>query len=397
MQASDGERPSAWVRNMNDGTAGNEVSMKIRVAEPELLSRILKRKIRERDVEHEVDLGSVLGEILSRANDFVPSEAGSILIDDPLLKLDESRQGRLYFVACFGEGSAGLVGTALPDNVGIIGETYNGGKPYFCEDVSKDDKFYSIDNGDNAYQCRSIICVPIYIEHSIIGVIELINRKDRVCFDRKDLSLLDIFARYTGTFIQNALDARRFEELSKRDNLTGLYNDRYFLQRLTMEINRVVTEGGDVSLIFYDLDSLKAINDTHGHLIGSRVLKEVADVTRNVFAETGAVLTRYGGDEYIVIMPDTDGDMAVEFAERLRSAIAGHTYITTNGPSGGAPLNIRGIVTSSLGVASFNENVERSGSVGDMVESLIRASDSAMYEAKGQGKNKVVRYKGRIG
>lgn len=370
--------------------------MQIRVADTSLLSKILKRKIRARDIDHEVDLSVVLSEILTWANEFVQSESGSILIDDPVIKLDTNEDGKLYFVACFGSGSAHLVGTSIPNNAGIVGETYNSGKPYFCEDVSKDDKFISLSNESTKYECRSIICVPVYIDSSVVGVIELINRKDRINYDKRDLALLEIFAGYTGTFMQNALDARRFEELSKRDNLTGLHNDRYFLQRLTWEVRRVMRGGGDVALIFYDLDSLKQINDSYGHLVGSRVLKEIADVTREVFTNTDAILTRYGGDEYIIIMPDVQVETAIEYAERLRKSVADNVFIKTNGLSGSRALNLKGMITCSLGVASLNRNVDPVGKADQLVELLIRASDSAMYEAKESGKNKVVLYKGKM-
>jgi diguanylate cyclase (GGDEF)-like protein len=369
----------------------------IEVAKTETLARVLKRKIREREVDHEIDLSVVLSEILTWANEFVPSEAGSILIDDPVLKMEGSDDGKLYFTACFGEGSSALVGTSLPDDTGIVGETYSSGKPYFCEDVSKDDKFYAIITEGTDCECRSIICVPIYIDSSVVGVLELINRIDRINYDKRDLAMLEIFAGYTGTFMQNALDARRFEELSKRDNLTGLYNDRFFLQRLSWEVGRVIRHGGDVALIFYDLDSLKDVNDTHGHLVGSQVLKEIAEITREVFSDTDAILTRYGGDEYIIIIPDNDIDAVVDYAERLRNTVAEHVFLSSDNPSVSKPLNIKGVVTCSIGVASMTKNVESSDDASDMVESLIRASDSAMYEAKGQGKNRVVLYKGKLG
>ncbi len=370
--------------------------MKINITDSELLTKILQRKIRADSEEHEVDLGEVLREILSWANEFVPSEAGSILIDDPVLKMEKRSNGKLYFVACFGKGSERLVGTSVDDGVGIIGETYNSGKPYHCKDVTKDEKFFSVHEITH-YECRSIICVPIYIDSAIVGVLELINRNDKETYNAKDLSLLEIFAGYTGTFIQNALDARRFEEMSKRDNLTGLYNDRYFLQRIAYEVGRVKKWGGDVALVFFDLDSLKEVNDTHGHLVGSRVLKEIADITGQVFAGTDAVLTRYGGDEYIVILPDKNNAAAKDYAERLRKRVEENVFINTSISPGMPPLNIQGLVTCSLGVASLSENVIPKDNAGAMVESLIRASDSAMYEAKGHGKNRVVQYKGKMG
>ncbi|UCG79158.1 MAG: sensor domain-containing diguanylate cyclase [Nitrospirota bacterium] len=370
--------------------------MKIKVADKSVLARTLQRKIKEREIDHEIDLASVLREILTWANEFVPSESGSILIDDPIPKMDDAAEGKLYFMACFGTGSDKLVGTSLPDNIGIVGETYHSGKPYFCKDVSKDDKFYSVLSEKTNFECSSIICVPIFIDSSIIGVLELLNRKDTVSYDEKDLALLEIFAGYTGTFMQNALDARRFEELSKRDNLTGLYNDRYFLHRLSWETNRVVNEGGDVALIFYDLDSLKDVNDTYGHLVGSHVLKEIANINREVFGETDAVLTRYGGDEYIIILPDIDVNVAVDYAEKFRKRVESHVFLASNGRTGAKPLNIKGVVTCSIGVASLKKNVVKHKDPAVLSELLIRASDSAMYEAKGLGKNRVVLYKGKM-
>ena len=85
--------------------------------------------------------------------------------------------------------------------------------------------------------------MPIKIDDSVVGIIELINRKEKVNYDDRDLSILEIFASYTSTLIKNALDARRFEDLSKEDNLTGLYNDRYFHERLDMETQKVIDEG----------------------------------------------------------------------------------------------------------------------------------------------------------
>ena len=132
-------------------------------------------------------------------------------------------------MACFGVGSSGLAGTHLPDDVGIVGATYRSGMPYLSKDISRDDKFYDAIDKKTQYESKSILAMPIKIDDSVVGVIELINRKGKVNYGDRDLSILEIFASYTSTLIKNVLDARRFEDLSKRDNLTGLYNDRYFL------------------------------------------------------------------------------------------------------------------------------------------------------------------------
>lgn len=331
-----------------------------------------------------------MGEILSWANEFVPADAGSILLDDPLPKQQgEGDTGKLYIVACFGKIAGRLVGTPLPDDVGIAGRTYKCGESYFCEDVGKDENFLSLTSRDLEYDCRSIICVPIRINLSVIGVIELINRRGRKNFDRKDLGLLEIFAGYTATVIQNALDARRFEEMSKTDYLTGLYNYQYIFRLLVQEVERAVNKGTDVAQIFFDLDSLKSVNDTYGHLVGSQILIEVAGIMREVFMDSGAAMARYGGDEYMIVLPGTPIKKAAQYAESLMSAIAEHTFICKEDKRGGTPLRIRGVITSSIGVASLRRNVNPGHSAEAMAEMLTKAADNAMYRAKGLGKNRV--------
>ncbi|MDH4099279.1 MAG: sensor domain-containing diguanylate cyclase, partial [Nitrospirota bacterium] len=273
---------------------------------------------------------------------------------------------------------------------------YRTGKPYICEDVASDKLFYSDIREKTSCEIRSLICAPIAIHESVIGVIELINKKGGTHFTENDLALLEIFARYTSTLVQNALDARRFEELSKRDNLTGLYNDRYFLERLPWEVRRIAAQGGDLSIIFLDLDRFKEVNDTYGHLAGSQVLREVAVVVNEVFEGLSAISSRYGGDEFIIILPDTTLKEAGRYAERLRALIAGTIFIQEPLHADAQPLNISGLITASVGVASLTENVERKGDVMDVVGGLIKAADSAMYRAKDLGKNKVVSAKGKI-
>ena len=363
--------------------------MDINISDRSIINRILQRKSKGRHFGKEVDLGEVLQEILLRANEFVPSDSGSILIDDPLAKLDKNQEGKLFFVACFGPGSETLVGNSLPDNVGIVGETYRKGKPYLSEDVNKDEKFYAGIDKKTHYQSKSIIALPIKRENSIIGVLELINRKGKGNFDKKDLAILDIFAKYTSTLIANALDARRFEDMSKRDNLTGLFNDRYFYDRLATEVSKVKNEGGELSLIFFDLDHFKEVNDAHGHLAGSRTLKEVAILMEDVLIGIDSVPARYGGDEYVIILPGLTLEEAGKCAEKIRLSIASNTFLKEgNGPDD-PPLNISGLISCSVGVASLSANVGLKKNISETEEGLVRAADTAMYKAKESGKNKV--------
>jgi diguanylate cyclase (GGDEF)-like protein len=290
-------------------------------------------------------------------------------------------------MACFGVGSSSLVGTHLPDDVGIVGATYQSGTPYLSEDVSRDGTFYDAIDKKTRYESKSILAIPIKINDSVVGVIELINRKAQVNYDDRDLSILEIFASYTSTLIKNALDARRFEDLSKRDNLTGLYNDRYFYDRLDMDTQKAIDEGSHLSLIFFDLDHFKGVNDTHGHLVGSQVLKEVAVIVEEVFLDSGAASARYGGDEFVILMPGHSLEKSNDYGEVLRQAIASNIFISEEAPAGEPALNIGGVITCSVGIATLA--VGEGKNLTEMKAGLIRAADGAMYRAKDLGKNRV--------
>ncbi len=363
--------------------------MKVNIADVPTLARLLNRKKRHGGAGYAVDLGVILSEILTWANRLVPSESGSILLDDPLLKWDPQGRGQLFFAACFGRGSRALVGTSLGEQCGIAGVTYRRGRPYISKDVQKDSRSYAVVDKKTGFQTRSIICAPIVIGGAKIGVIELINRKGKANYDEHDLALLEIFAGYTATLVHNALIGRMFEELSKKDTLTDLHNDRFFFHSLEQEAMKVVRQGGDLSLLFFDLDRFKEVNDTHGHLAGSRVLKEVADILRRLFIGVKAVLARYGGDEYVVVLPGMDIREAARYAERIRHDIAANVFLKTGDGVRVPRLDIRGVITCSIGVASMSQSIKASGSGRAVAESLIKAADSAMYAAKEQGKNRV--------
>jgi len=364
-------------------------AMKVQVAGIQVLSRTMMRRKQKDSVQEGVDLGRVLKEIVSWAERFVPSESGSVLLDDPVLKRQEDGGGRLFFAACFGKKAKSLVGTSIAVDEGIAGQTYCSGEPYISEDVSEDSAFQPEVDRRTKYKSISIIAAPIKIHKADIGVIELINRKGRNNYDLNDLKLLEIFAGYTATLMENSLAAREFEDLSKSDNLTGLYNDRYFFVRLEQEVERVFEEGGDTSLIFFDLDRFKEVNDRHGHLAGSLVLREVADIVREVFSGTAAVPVRYGGDEYAVIMPQTGVEVAEGYAERLREEIAGSVFLSGQVRPDEEPICLSGLISASVGVASQSVNVPPKGNSRIRAEALLRAADDAMYRAKELGKNRV--------
>lgn len=377
--------------------------MRINIARQNIIDKILERDTLAAFKAEKVDLRAMLKEILLWANKFVPSESGSVLLDDPTFrcKTKEGEEGAplcgvLYFVACFGKGSSALANTGLPVNVGIVGQTYQSGRPYISKTVKKDSRFYSGIDKKTKYQTKSIVCAPIKLKGRTIGVIELINRMHGINYTRNDLTLLKIFAQYSSTLIQNSLDAKMFEELSMSDNLTGLFNDRYFYNRLAKEATRALRSGSDLSLVFLDLDRFKEVNDKHGHLAGSKVLTEVGQIIRGSLPRESSKAARFGGDEFVVILPGLNLEKSSEYSEKLRRSIQDYTFLKHALYRGAKPIMLSGVITSSIGVASLRANVKPAGSVNEVRDALIRQSDTAMYKSKENGKNTYTAAEGRI-
>ncbi|MGE5277279.1 MAG: sensor domain-containing diguanylate cyclase [Acidobacteriota bacterium] len=337
----------------------------------------------------EIEIDRFLREILQKANEFVPSEAGSILLDDPLTKNSDDRlENELVFIAAFGGSAERRLAKRMPARTGIVGHVYATGVAYMTDDVVSDPFFYpTLDLGDG-FETTSILCVPIRIEASVCGVLELVNRNGPGGFRDKDRRLLEIFADYASISIQNLLDARRAYEVAKRDGLTGLYNERYLHLRLTQELSRISRDGGDLCVIFLDLDNLKLVNDHHGHLAGSQVLREVGYLLKRTVTDERATLTRYGGDEFVLILPGHSLRDGVQAAEGIREAIRGATFLSRPYGFNEPALNLHGQITASLGVSSIRSHATPAASVEQQKNELLRSADAALYRAKQHGKDR---------
>jgi diguanylate cyclase (GGDEF)-like protein len=171
--------------------------------------------------------------------------------------------------------------------------------------------------------------------------------------------------------LDNALRVQRAEALSVTDDLTQLYNSRYLSQVLRRETKRASRNGRPLSLLFIDLDGFKTVNDSHGHLFGSRALVEAAAVIRASARETD-VVARFGGDEFSLVLPDTGSDGALAVGDRIRERIAAHQFLHSDG------FDMR--LTVSVGVPTLPD-------VAMTAESLIQSPDEAMYYVKDRGKN----------
>src|SRR5689334_8052361 len=342
------------------------------------LERFLERQKSGLSLKSDIDLDLVLRQILQKANEFVPSESGSILLDDPFRKVAARRENELMFIASFGDASRNLIGQRLSAKNGIVGQVYQTGTPYLSADVTQDNFFYAKIDKDLGHITHSVVCVPIYIGKHVCGVLELINRLEGKAFTERDKILLEIFAGYTSFTLQNALDAKRAHELAKKDDLTGLYNDRWFHVRLNETMTEARTSGKEAVLLFMDLDRFKVVNDCHGHLAGSQVLREVGFLLKRIVDRDDATVARYGGDEFVMILPDTKLDEGIQVCDEIRRTIESNTFLSREWGFSNAPLHIKGILSASLGAAEYIPDRNSAVPVEQEKSELLRRADAAM-------------------
>jgi len=223
----------------------------------------------------------------------------------------------------------------------------------------------------------AVLAFPLSCRGRRIGAILGLDRRPSAREPRLAPSMLRavrLLLEPAAVALDNALLLKRAEALSVTDDLTHLYNSRYLNQVLRRETKRASRSGRPLSLLFIDLDGFKSVNDTHGHLFGSRTLVEAAAVIRGSARETD-VVSRFGGDEFALVLPDTGGEGAFAVGERIRERLAAHVFLAQDG------LAIR--LTASVGVATLPD-------VAASAEELVQAADKAMYQVKDSGKNGIL-------
>lgn len=313
-----------------------------------------------------LDLDEVLQNILHSAMAVMDMPAGTVALYD-----DETSLLELH-------AHAGLSDTFVMRNRwrvkpgGLTYEILDRGELFVINDTEAADFFknpVAIEEG-----IRSLIAVPLVIHKRTIGVLYLDDFKPREFFDEK-LELLSILSSFATMSIDHARLHEKTQQLACTDGLTGLYNHRQFKKIFVDEVIRANRYNKTLSIILLDVDDFKKFNDTYGHPNGDIVLQEMAKLLNELLRDCDT-LYRYGGEEFVAILPETPLSEAIKVAQRIR------IFVEAESPGFLTGITKTHGITVSIGVAALPENGHDAGS-------LLKSVDDLMYQAKRDGKNKV--------
>jgi diguanylate cyclase (GGDEF)-like protein len=317
-----------------------------------------------RSLTSSFELDTILRTILEHMERIMEAELWTMLM------LDEASQDLYYAIAAGGEHEA-LRGMRVKLGEGVAGWVAQHGETLIVGDADRDPRLLE-ERVTKPRKVRSVIALPLRGRKGTHGVIEIFNPRADQMTD-STIAYLHILADHAAIAIENARDVARIQQLSITDDCTGLFNARHLYHVLCRELEQSRRTRHPVSLAFLDLDHFKQVNDVQGHLIGSELLAQTGSRLRELSREQDACF-RYGGDEFVILMPATGADDALAFAHRLLRELMRTRFTMKNGRE----LT----VSASVGLATASAD-------GDTVHAIIGAADARMYQVKMNGRGAV--------
>jgi diguanylate cyclase (GGDEF)-like protein len=313
------------------------------------------------------DMETLLKAVLTRINAIIAAKNWSLLLIDPKTK-------ELYFAVVVGVAPEAVRDIRLKPGEGVAGAVVQTGQPIIIPDVKKAPDFCPRVDSLTGFDTRSIIAQPLIVRGEVIGVFEVINVEDDRYFREQYLPHLAILADYVAIAVDNIRNLQRLQARTFIDEVTGFYNTRYLVQKLDRLIPQHRERGEHFSLVFLDLDNFKAVVDKHGHLRGAEVLSEVARVIHGELGPDDS-LVRYGGDEFIILLPRRSQPEALDITQRLRHSLNHTAFLQNEG--------LRVMVTASYGIATLPEDAQDR-------ETLLFIADRALFGSKGRGRDRIM-------
>ena len=324
-----------------------------------------------RTIASTLESTKVYDSLLARFSEIMKAERSSLMIFNV-----ESNE--LVLEAALGADSEAAASTRVMLGESIAGAVLANGTPLLVSDVDNDKRIMR--PGPGRYRTKSFISYPITLGLRKIGVLNLTDRVGGLPYGSDDLSMLDMIAPHLALIIDRtewAKKAETFQQMSLTDPLTGLPNRRYLQERLFEEVERSKRYNTPLSFMIIDVDRFKSYNDIYGHTNADRVLVRTAQILR---ASIRAIdmSARFAGDEFCIVLPETELGDAARIAERLRRSVCETEYTSDQGD----PM---AHVSISIGLSSFSDSRQSP-------LAIMNTADRALYQAKAQGRNCVAIY-----
>ena len=309
-----------------------------------------------------LDLDNVLQTILEKIAAYFKPDTWSLIM------LDEETQ-ELYYTVAIGKQSESVNTLRLAGGQSLARWVVENGQPLVIADVTQDARIERTGTNGFPSEALSVVCMPVRANGKVLGLMELVN-SDMNVYSRGEM-LLESLADYAAIAIENARAVQRIQELSITDDCTGVYNSRHMFTVLAEEVRRSERFGYEFSVLFLDIDHFKAINDQHGHLIGSKLLGQFGRCLRKNLRLVDAAF-RYGGDEFAVLLPQTGKEAALHVARRLVATFRDKKWLTDEDLS----LTLR----VSVGISTYPLD-------GDTSHAIVQSADDQMYRVKQAGRD----------
>jgi diguanylate cyclase (GGDEF)-like protein len=318
-----------------------------------------------RSLNSSLDLDTILRTILDQMERIIAADMWTLLM------LDESRK-ELYYAIASHNGDNALRDLRVKLGEGVAGWVMEHGETLIVPESEENDPRLQQTLAADRRMVRSMIAMPLRGRKGVQGVIEILNPRASQLSDYT-IAFLHILCDHAAIAIENAQDVARIQQLTITDDATGLFNVRHLYKMLEHELERCGRQRLPLSLAFIDLDRFKLVNDVHGHLIGSELLGRVGKRLKQLSREQDMCF-RYGGDEFVILMPDTAPADALALATSVHQELTRTKFLMSNA--------LELTASASVGLATCPpENAA--------VHAIIGAADARMYAVKSNGRGRV--------